>query len=138
LHQQAHDAIESQPMSESKSHQPAFDPFEIWKPFQDAWAKALSESVSSEDFAKAMGKSLDEYLQTYAPMRQQMEKLVERYLQQLNMPTRNEVISLAERLTNIEMRLDDLDAKLDDILDQFKTARAASPKPRTMGKIRRQ
>jgi len=35
-------------------------------------------------------------------------------LQQSNMPTRSDVVSLAERLTNIERRLDDLDAKLDE------------------------
>jgi t-SNARE complex subunit (syntaxin) len=33
-------------------------------------------------------------------------------LQMLNMPSRMEVTSLAERAVNIEMRLDDLDAKL--------------------------
>jgi hypothetical protein len=32
----------------------------------------------------------------------------------LNMPTRDDIISLAERLTNIEMRLDDLEAKLEE------------------------
>ncbi len=31
------------------------------------------------------------------------------------MPSRADVVSIAERMTNIEMRLDDLDAKLDDI-----------------------
>src|SRR6476469_9901296 len=33
-------------------------------------------------------------------------------LQALNMPSRTEVISIAERLVNVEMRLDDVDAKL--------------------------
>jgi len=38
-----------------------------------------------------------------------------RTLALLNMPTRSDVSSLAERLTNIELRLDDLDARLDEI-----------------------
>jgi polyhydroxyalkanoic acid synthase PhaR subunit len=117
-------------MSAPKSHRADFDPFELWKPFQDAWAKALSESVSSEDFAKAMGKYLDEYLQTYAPMRRQVERFVEAYLQQMNLPTRAEVVGLAERLANIEMRLDDLDAKLDEALDDLKVLRSAASKSR--------
>nr|MBA3915320.1 hypothetical protein [Terriglobales bacterium] len=33
----------------------------------------------------------------------------------LNMPSRGEIVSLAERLTQVEMRLDDMDAKLDRI-----------------------
>jgi hypothetical protein len=31
------------------------------------------------------------------------------------MPSRTEVLSLSERLTNVELRLDDLDAKIDEI-----------------------
>ena len=34
------------------------------------------------------------------------------------MPTRTDLLTLAERVTNIEMRLDDMDAKLDQILKQ--------------------
>ena len=34
-------------------------------------------------------------------------------LETLNMPSRAEIVSIAERMTNIEMRLDDMDAKLD-------------------------
>jgi hypothetical protein len=45
-----------------------------------------------------------------------IEKTTTQVLTSLNMPVRTDVISLAERLTNVEMRLDDLDAKLDDIL----------------------
>jgi hypothetical protein len=38
-----------------------------------------------------------------------------RVLEQLSMPSRADFISLAARATNIEMRLDDMDAKLDRI-----------------------
>ena len=34
---------------------------------------------------------------------------------EFNMPTRGDIISLAERMTNIEMRLDDIDIRFDDI-----------------------
>lgn len=112
-------------MSEQKSDQPQFDPFAAWKPFQEAWAKAMSETVATEDFAKAMGDYLGHYIQTSAPLRQQMDKAVEHYLHQMNLPTRTEVISLAERLTNLEMRADDLDAKMDELLDHVKAIRAA-------------
>ena len=40
------------------------------------------------------------------------------------MPSRDDVTRLAERLTNVEMRLDDLDAKLDDILRAVRPAAA--------------
>ena len=57
-----------------------------------------------------------------------------RVLEQLSMPSRPDFIALAQRITNIEMRLDDMDAKLDQILKQSKAkapnARAASGKKR--------
>ena len=46
-------------------------------------------------------------------------------LEQLSMPTRADVVSIAERMTNIEMRLDDLDAKLDGIQALIAKAGAA-------------
>jgi hypothetical protein len=36
-------------------------------------------------------------------------------LEQLSMPSRADFVSLADRVTNIEMHLDDMDAKLDRI-----------------------
>ncbi len=109
-------------MSEPKS---IFDPFATWRPFQETWAKTMGETVASEEFAKAMGQYIDNYMETAGPMRQQMEKAVERYFQQINLPTRSEVTGLAERLTNIEMRVDDLDSKLDEALDHLKAIREA-------------
>ena len=37
-------------------------------------------------------------------------------LEQLSLPSRQDIVALAERFTNLEMRLDDMDAKLDRIL----------------------
>jgi len=44
-------------------------------------------------------------------------------LQQMSLPSRKEVLNLAERLTHIEMRLDDMDAKLDEVLDHLQALR---------------
>lgn len=57
-------------------------------------------------------------------------------LQHLSMPSRADFISLAERATNIEMRLDDMDAKLDRIekaiaLRQRTRAPGAVARPRS-------
>lgn len=114
----------------SKTGTSDMDPFAAWKPVQDAWmaswSKAMSETVSSEEFARTMGQSLDRYLETSDPMRRQIQDAMEKYLRELNLPTGNEIIHLAERLTQIEMRLDDLDAKTDQILELLKTLESAS------------
>jgi hypothetical protein len=50
-----------------------------------------------------------------------------RALEQLSMPSRADLISLAERFTNLEMRLDDMDAKLDELLALSKVPPPAPP-----------
>ena len=51
----------------------------------------------------------------YLSFREAIEKTTTQALQQLSMPTREDFVSLSERMTNLEMRLDDMDAKLDRI-----------------------
>jgi hypothetical protein len=96
-----------------------FDPFSFWRTTQnaslEAWSKAMIDLVNTEAYAEATGRMLDNYLSASAPMRKLIEQAMAQVLGQINMPTRSEVLSIAERMTNIEMRLDDLDARFDEI-----------------------
>ena len=91
-----------------------------WNAMRDAsmqsWSKMMIDFVNSEAYSQATGQWLDTYLTMSQPFQRVIEKSATQVLTRLNMPLRSDVISLAERLTNVEMRLDDLDAKLDDIL----------------------
>lgn len=106
-------------MSESNNEGKAFDPMEAWRGMRnagmEAWAKAMTEAVNSEEYAKSSGALLDACLTASIPLHETLEKAMSQALQQMNMPTRADVISLAERFTQIEMRLDDMDAKLDGL-----------------------
>jgi len=97
-----------------------FDLMEPWRGMRDAyldvWAKSMVDMVNSDAYAQATGVMLDTYLTMSAPFREAVERAMLKTLEQLAMPTRNDIISIAERMTNIEMRLDDLDAKLDAVL----------------------
>ena len=97
-----------------------FDPLESFRGLRDiyldAMAKTMVETVNTEGYAKASGAMLDSTLTMSAPMRESMEKSMLQVLQQLSLPSRQDIVILAERFTNMEMRLDDLDAKLDRVL----------------------
>lgn len=97
-----------------------YDPFESLRGMRDAYldsiSKTMIEAVNSESYAQATGAMLDYALSASAPFREAMEKSMAQTLQQLSLPSRQDVAALAERFTNIEMRLDDLDAKIDRVL----------------------
>ncbi len=102
----------------SKNNKP-YDPMEPWREvrdvYLDAWAKTMVDMVNTEAYAQATGAMLDTYLTVSAPFREAVEKAMLKTLEQLAMPTRADIVSIAERMTHVEMRLDDLDAKLDDM-----------------------
>lgn len=97
-----------------------FDPTGMFKNMRDsnmdAWAKMMVELVNTEAYAESTAAMLDAWLTSSGPFRKVMENSMAQSIAQLNLPTRDDVTRLAERLTNIEMRLDDLDAKLDEQL----------------------
>ena len=82
----------------------------------DNWAKMMSEVVSSDSYAQAQGEMLDSWLAASGPFKLAMEEAMKQSLSGMQLPTREDVTRLAERLTNIEMRLDDMEAKLDETL----------------------
>jgi hypothetical protein len=103
--------------------------------YLDAWAKTAVDMVNTEAYAQATGAMLDSYLTISAPFREAVEKAMLKTLEQLAMPSRVDVVSIAERMTNIEMRLDDLDAKL-DVIQKLVTASHSSPRARVTIKPR--
>lgn len=118
-------------------HARQFDPFESFRGMRDAYLDAMSktmiEAVNSESYAQATGAMLDYFLTASAPFREALEKSMVQALQQLSLPSRQEVAALAERFTNVEMRLDELDAKIDRLLHGMtgrKQPRAAGPRAR--------
>jgi hypothetical protein len=105
-------------MSEKNDTFNPFDPAGIFKEMRDggmdAWSKMMIQLVNTEAYAKATGTMLDAWLRTSLPFRKATETVMTQVLTSFNMPTRAEVIALAEILTHIEKRLDDLEAKLEE------------------------
>jgi hypothetical protein len=112
------------------------DPMDPWRGMRDAymdvWAKTMVEAVNSEAYAQASGAILDSYLTASSPFREAVERTMLKVLEQMSMPSRADVVSIAERMTNVEMRLDDMDAKLDRILQKMsRPAPAERSKPQS-------
>jgi uncharacterized protein YpuA (DUF1002 family) len=110
-----------------------FDPTGMFKNMRDsgldAWSKMMIQFVNTDAYAQATGTMLDAWLTTSAPFHKALETAMTGVLTKLHMPTRTDITSLAERLTNIEMRLDDLEAKLDESLRGARKAPGPKTKP---------
>ncbi len=118
-------------MSQKNDSFNPFDPTGMLKNMRDTsmdtWSKMMIQFVNSEAYSQATGAMLDAWLTTSAPFRKAIETTMTQTLTGLNMPTRTDITSLAERLTNIEMRLDDLEAKIED---SQRPARKPAAKPK--------
>lgn len=111
------------------------DPFEPFREMRDSYLEAMSktmiESVNSEAYARATGALLDWSLTAAVPFREAIEKTMLQTMQQLSLPSRQEVAALAERFTNLELRVDDIDAKLDRVLTLLAQTRPSPPTEQT-------
>jgi hypothetical protein len=127
-------------MSQTNDTFNPFDPTGLLKTMRDsgmdAWSKMMIQFVNTDAYAQANAAVLDAWLNSSAPFRKAIETAMTQALVNLNMPTRGDVTSLAERLTNIEMRLDDLDAKLEE--NHRAAAGAAPRRPRKPGNTENQ
>jgi len=111
-----------------------------WKSMRDtsleSWSKMMIDMVNSDEYSRTTGQWLDTYLTLSQPFRRIIDIMMTQVLTGLNMPMRTDVTSLAERLTNIETRLDDQDAKLDDILKAIKAVSVPKPATNTSAKAK--
>ncbi len=124
-------------MSEADAGNATQDVMEKMRVLRDAyletWSKHLIETVNSDSYAEASGAALNSYLNAAAPFKEPAEQAMLRTLQQLHIPSSEDFSSLAGRFTNIEMQLDNLDAKLDGLVKLLARA-PATPARRTPGK----
>jgi hypothetical protein len=106
-------------MSKQQETSNPLDLYENWRTMRDVsletWSKAMIDWVNSEPYSYATSQWLDNYLVVSQPFLHTVETIMTQVLARLNMPMRSDMTILAERLTSVEMRLDDMDAKLDEI-----------------------
>lgn len=90
------------------------DPFTMWKDMYEkteaTWSDILHESMKKEAFSQSMGQTLNNHLQTT----EMVSGMTDTYLKQLNMPTRDEIASLATLVINLEQKVDDLQDNIEE------------------------
>lgn len=65
------------------------------------WNGFLNNAMATDEFSQSMGQMMDVYLN----VQKNMNEVMGRFLQTVNLPTRNDILAIGERLSQIEDRL---------------------------------
>ena len=88
------------------------DPFEMWREWMTTserqWNGFLNNAMATDQFTQSMGQFMDVYLN----MQKSMNEVMGRYLSSINLPTRNDILALGERLSVIEDGLGKIESSL--------------------------
>ena len=99
------------------------DPFAMWRDWvansERQWNGFLNDAMATDEFSQSMARMMDVYLN----IQKNMNEVMGRYLQTINVPTRNDILALGERLSQIEDRLSSIENGL-----RAATAKSAPPK----------
>ena len=91
-----------------------------WKQFLDqwiaAWSKVLEQAMGTENFAQAMGKQLEGFLNVSGPAKKAAEQQIEVGLSTLGLPSRTLIIGLAKQIAGVEEKIEGLEDRLDAVL----------------------
>ena len=106
------------------------DPMQFWRDWysqaEATWGKVLEQNMGTEAYAQLIGQTLE----SYVGIQKQFRESMNRYLETMNMPSRDDFSRLATQVVALENKIDALDEKLDDLVDRLTAnGRAVEAKP---------
>lgn len=89
-----------------------FEPFSMWKDMYEhtekAWHNVIQDTLGKETFSEGLGQIQSSYLHYH----EVISNVTEAYFKQANIPTRDEVASVASLVINLENKIDNIDDQL--------------------------
>src|SRR5712692_6614580 len=101
-----------------------------WKQFLDqsidAWSRALGQVMNTEAFAQMLGRYLDQWLVTTAPMKKAAEQGIDQALQTLNLASRSQLTAVARQIVELEERVE----RIEEAVNAVQRGPDTAPAPR--------
>jgi polyhydroxyalkanoic acid synthase PhaR subunit len=117
----------SPPDNQSSSSSRPPDPFELWRQIYEtnerAWNAILERTVHNPAFAESTGKALETFLSAQKTVRDNMRS----YLEQVNLPTREDIARLGELIVALEEKVDQLHDRLSKIEEALRAQSSPTP-----------
>jgi polyhydroxyalkanoic acid synthase PhaR subunit len=109
------------------------DPFALWRDWlvqsERQWNSTLNELMSSDQFAQSMGR----WTEIYLGVQKNLNETLGRALTGLNVPNRDDVAEIGQRLAAIEERL----ARIETLIERGTGVSAASTERRRPPRTRK-
>ena len=127
-------------MSQDKEATRRFDLFKSLRTVRDSLGEDLAKVAivvtSTRAYQRFNALLARPGLLATALLREQREAAMSALLAQLNMPSREDVLTLSQRLTRIEMTLDDLGAGMDQLRRPASRQQRATTRETSAGEVR--
>jgi hypothetical protein len=99
-----------------------------WKQFLDqsidAWSRALGQVMNTEGFAQMLGRYLDQWLVTTAPLKKAADQGIDQALQTLNLASRSQLTAVAKQIVELEERVERIEDAVNAVLRAVQRERA--------------
>ncbi|MCE7793065.1 polyhydroxyalkanoate biosynthesis repressor PhaR [Salipaludibacillus sp. CUR1] len=96
--------------------QNTLDPLALWKSMYEQteshFSEAIHETLKTDEYAEMLGQVQNSFLQ----YQQLVRSTTDMYLKQINVPTNEEMSSVASLIVNLEEKVDSIDEKIEDEL----------------------
>ncbi|HBD12892.1 MAG TPA: hypothetical protein DCZ13_12140 [Porticoccaceae bacterium] len=112
--------------------EPFLEPMRMWREWyqrsEKQWSEALTDIMADEKFGKTWGRMFQEWLHA----QHMMAELIGQQLAALNMPSRSDILSIRDRVGEMEDSVSALTAEIVQLRQQMKkTAATNAEKPQS-------
>ncbi|MEH7376468.1 MULTISPECIES: polyhydroxyalkanoic acid synthase subunit PhaR [Bacillaceae] len=90
-----------------------FNFYDMWKDLYSHSSKFFDEKVSNDFPSQGMGQVLEMNLQ----LKKMIDESTLKYLEFMNVPSRNDIANLSSLIVNVDAKVDDLEERLEENLD---------------------
>jgi polyhydroxyalkanoic acid synthase PhaR subunit len=87
-----------------------YNMFEMWKDFYDQSSNLVDQKVKEDFPSQGMGQILEMNLL----FKKMLNETTERYLEQVNIPTRNDIANISSLIVNVDSKVDDLEELVEE------------------------
>lgn len=103
------------------------NPVRLWREWfvksEKAWSQAMTDMMGDERFSKGMGRYMQEALHTHRMFSESMAQ----YLANLNLPSRQDILDLSDRMGQVEDALAAVQVELRELRTRVAQGVSAAP-----------